>query len=588
MKSTIRFWLATQCRQLSGVSLAVVLSQTTADAPGQVATVWPEGASVSDGVLSLAEKALTDKQCRLQKHSAANESTGEPQDQVTCPLKVDGKTVCSAVFVLARRPPKQQNELLRQLQSGIVWFEVLAGIESSLQNNQLVALVELIAAGLEHERFEQAALDIVTELAKKNQCDRVSVGFVKRNGMEVVALSTGARFDSKSDLIRAIGDAMLEAVDQAETVTTPPVSDEKHLLVHAHEQLQKKHHIESLCTIPLFSQGTVVGALLFERSGGKSFDPWFVEYCEQLAALMGPLLEMRRREERNILKRGSDSTKGLLARIFGPGYLVLKVSLALCLIVITLLSVVTGEYQVNAAAALEAESQRAVVALQKGYIASASVRAGDVVQQGDFLGALDDKDLKLEEQRFLGEHEQLRKEYRGALAQHDRTRTNILKTKIVQIQAQINLLREQLLRTRLLAPIDGLVVSGDLNQALGSPVKKGQVLFEIAPLGQYHVVLEVEEDDIRDIHVGQQGHLLLSSMVETPVAFTVTRITPVSVAGNGRNFFRVEADMEFKSDLLRPGMTGVAKVAVEERKLIWIWTHKAFNWMRIKLWALGL
>ncbi len=588
MNNSIQLWLATQCRQLSGVSAAVVLAKTAAQSDGQPAAAWPEGIDPSESLLSLAQKALTDKQCRVQKHPASDENTGEPLDQVTCPLRIKGESVASVVFILARRPPKQQNELLRQLQSGIVWFETLIGLESSLQNTQLVTLVELLAAGFEHERFKQAALDIVNELCKHLQCDRVSLGFVKNTGIKIAALSTGARFNPKSNLLRAIGDAMLEAVDQGETVVYPSVSDTSHQLTHAHEQIRKKYHVDFLCTVPLVSHGKVVGALLFERTAGEPFDLRFVEYAEQLTALIGPLLEVRRREERNIIRRSSDSTKGILARIFGPGHLTLKVSLVLCVIIITVFSTIDGEYKVKASASLEAESQRAVVALQKGYIASASVRAGDVVQQGDFLGALDDKDLKLEEQRFLSEHEQLRKEYRGALAQHDRSQMNILKTKILQVEAQINLLREQLLRTRLLAPIDGLVVSGDLNQALGSPVKKGQVLFEIAPLGKYHVVLEVEEDDIRDIHVGQQGRLLLSSMVETPVAFTVTRITPVSVAGKGRNYFRVEADIKFKSDLLRPGMTGVAKVSIDERKLIWIWTHKAFNWIRIKLWASGL
>ena len=35
---------------------------------------------------------------------------------------------------------------------------------------------------------------------------------------------------------------------------------------------------------------------------------------------------------------------------------------------------------------------------------------------------------------------------------------------------------------------------------------------------------------------------------------------------------------------LRPGMEGVAKVEIDERRLIWIWTHKAWSWLRMQLW----
>ena len=35
---------------------------------------------------------------------------------------------------------------------------------------------------------------------------------------------------------------------------------------------------------------------------------------------------------------------------------------------------------------------------------------------------------------------------------------------------------------------------------------------------------------------------------------------------------------------LRPGMEGVGKVSVGERKLIWIFTHSLFDWFRLWSW----
>jgi multidrug efflux pump subunit AcrA (membrane-fusion protein) len=128
------------------------------------------------------------------------------------------------------------------------------------------------------------------------------------------------------------------------------------------------------------------------------------------------------------------------------------------------------------------------------------------------------------------------------------------------------------------------VVSGDLSQQLGSPVEKGKVLFEIAPLDSYRVILNVDERDISQIEVGQQGSLALSGMPYNVMHFAVKQVTPVATSKDGSNYFRVEAQIDEPSERLRPGMEGVGKVSVGERKLIWIFTHSLFDWFRLWSW----
>ena len=48
-------------------------------------------------------------------------------------------------------------------------------------------------------------------------------------------------------------------------------------------------------------------------------------------------------------------------------------------------------------------------------------------------------------------------------------------------------------RSRLAAPFDGIVISGDLSQQIGAPVETGKKLFEIAPLQSYRIILQVDE-----------------------------------------------------------------------------------------------
>jgi hypothetical protein len=68
----------------------------------------------------------------------------------------------------------------------------------------------------------------------------------------------------------------------------------------------------------------------------------------------------------------------------------------------------------------------------------------------------------------------------------------------------------------------------------------------------------------------------------------VQSITPVSTAQDGRNFFRVEAHLLNPSFRLRPGMEGIGKISIDQRRLIWIWTHSLVEWARTWVWEHAL
>jgi RND family efflux transporter MFP subunit len=221
-----------------------------------------------------------------------------------------------------------------------------------------------------------------------------------------------------------------------------------------------------------------------------------------------------------------------------------------------------------------------------GYIGQANVRAGDVVKKGDVMFTLDERDLRLERLKWASQRAQYKQEYSKALAEHDRAKTRVLGAQIDQAEAQIALVEEQLKRTRVTAPFDGFVVTGDLSQSLGAPVERGDILFQIAPLNDYRVILKVDEREIGDVRVGQTGRLALAGMPDDTQAIEVDKITPISKAEEGVNYFRVESRLT-ENDLtrLRPGMEGVGKIDVDQRKLIWIWTHKIVHWVRMFFWS---
>jgi multidrug resistance efflux pump len=252
-------------------------------------------------------------------------------------------------------------------------------------------------------------------------------------------------------------------------------------------------------------------------------------------------------------------------------------------LLVVYLSLIEGEHRVTARSVVEGEVQRAIVAPFEGYVASAHVRAGRTVKAGDVLATLDERDLALERQKVLSSAEQADRKYRDALAKHERANAQILAAQIKEASAQLALIDEKIGRAKLTAPFDGVVVSGDLSQMLGSPVEKGKVLFEVAPLDAYRVILKVPEEDIRFVKLGQDGQLVLAGLSDQTLPFQVKNLG-MATAEEGQNLFRVEANLTAAKSNLRPGMEGIAKITVGNRRYLWIWTHSFSDWLGIKLW----
>ena len=170
------------------------------------------------------------------------------------------------------------------------------------------------------------------------------------------------------------------------------------------------------------------------------------------------------------------------------------------------------------------------------------------------------------------------------MAAGNRVDVRLASTQAAQARAQLELVQRKLERIQITAPFDGVIVRGDLSQQIGSPVEQGKVLFELAPLDAWRVILKVDERDISHVQVGQHGELMLVGLSGSSEPFTVTRITSVAIAEEGRNTFRAEAELTRHGIALRPGMEGVAKVNAGSAAALWVWTRRLTEWLRLLLW----
>ncbi|MGH7812100.1 MAG: efflux RND transporter periplasmic adaptor subunit, partial [Candidatus Binatia bacterium] len=404
------------------------------------------------------------------------------------------------------------------------------------------------------ERFRGAAVAFVTALATKLSCDRVSLGFQRKGAIEVVALSHSAQFGADTNLVRAIAAAMEEALDQECTVVFPLPAPRAIHGTRAHGDLARQYGNGAICSVPITSPEGYCGVATFERAADQPFDAATVELCEAVVGMAGPILQVQQRDDRPLWRKVVDAGRTQLEHLVGPGHMVLKLSVFGALGLVLFLALAKGDYRVTAKTVIEPETRRALSAPVNGYIGEARFRAGDRIRQGQLLAKLDDRELKLERSRWHSQEEQSLKQYYEALGNRNAAQAQILAAQVDQARAQVALIDDQLARVQVTAPFDGVIVAGDWSQSLGAPIERGQVIFEVAPLEAYRIILQVDERLIADVAVGKSGQIILSGFPTEPLPFTVKQITPISTASEGRNYFRVEAQLLGKTQGVQPGM----------------------------------
>ena len=580
-------WLALLAARVKRTRAALLLIGEQENGPFTVAAAWPDPQRDLQYLGAVAQRTLS-----ARSGLAASPDGGEPSPggaaHVGYPIQVSGRLHGAVVFDIAGGADGDLQEALRQIHWASAWmadhFRHRALQATQAELARVAMLNELMATALQQRRLQASALAVANDLAARLSCDRVAVGFEQQDRITPLALSHTATFDRRSDLVRSLGTAMDEVLDLGVAVVVPKPADNE-LGAIAHQQAALALEAQAMLSVPLVDEGRTIGVITLERQKGPEFSSEEQGAAVAAGVMLGPVWALQRLTERSLARRVHDGWGEFVQALFGARNPGIKLFGALLGLVVVGLWLWQVDHRVSARTVIEGSTQRANVAPFDGFIAEGLVRAGDTVKRGQLMARLEDRDLKLERARWSAERDQLQRKYQVAMSQADRGAMGVIAAQTHQSEAQLALADDKLARARLVAPFDGVVVSGDLSQAIGTPVELGRTLFEVAPLEGYRVVLQVDDRDIARMVVGQPGELVLSSLTDQKLLFTLSSITSVATQHEGRNVFRVEAQLQGPSARLRPGMEGVGKVVVGERSLLWIWTHNFFDWLRLSLWA---
>ena len=222
---------------------------------------------------------------------------------VTAPLIINKQIVGVVCFAFAYDQQSPAQNYLGKVEATVAWLNCLSQLLPETNTHNAEFALKVTAMALSQSQSSEAAMAVVSELACGLQCERVSLGFVKNNNVRLQAISNSTYEVTRQNIVKSIEAAMLEAIDQRETIIYPP-PENSYYATQDHDALIRQHAGQYICTVPLVVNETVIGAVMFERQGeAGEFSDKTKELCEQLAALFAPTLHYRRLNDRPITEK---------------------------------------------------------------------------------------------------------------------------------------------------------------------------------------------------------------------------------------------------------------------------------------------
>lgn len=243
------------------------------------------------------------------------------------------------------------------------------------------------------------------------------------------------------------------------------------------------------------------------------------------------------------------------------------------------------DYDIKAHCKLQPSVRRMVAAPFDGVLLQTYVKQGDVIQKpGHVMALLDGRELRWQLVGLEAERAKILKQSQIALANEKVAEYHISRLEMQNLDIQIKLIQDKLSRLEIRSPIEGIVLTGDLERAHGVPVSTGQVLFELAPLSTMLVEVYAEASDISHISQGLDGEIQLEAIAGKYIPIKIESILPESEVQNTTNVFVCRATIPNPDQTLQPGMEGTAYIFSGQKPLWWILIHKPIEWIRMELW----
>ncbi|MCC6749140.1 MAG: HlyD family efflux transporter periplasmic adaptor subunit [Deltaproteobacteria bacterium] len=156
------------------------------------------------------------------------------------------------------------------------------------------------------------------------------------------------------------------------------------------------------------------------------------------------------------------------------------------------------------------------------------------------------------------------------------------KTEIEQYRSELRYRQLQLGRATVTSPIDGRVVTPRMEEKENIQVRVGDPLVEIVDTSVMRAEIQVPERELDAVRVGLPVEVKVRSYPERSFWGKVVSIGQKVEVGQLVNSMRVVSELHNPGEILKPEMTGNAKIYCGKRSVLHLATRRLMRWMRVE------
>lgn len=243
------------------------------------------------------------------------------------------------------------------------------------------------------------------------------------------------------------------------------------------------------------------------------------------------------------------------------------------------------QFQINAAGEIGPADQVSVRPEVNGKISELAVDLGDAVRKGDLLFQLDDRDLQIEREsreteiaRARLQLDQAERNYLRArelfdesliskeLFEQTKTEYELSKNTVLQGEKSLDLVKDRLRKTRILAPFDCTVLTRPVSvgQAVSGSggVSGGTEVLTIANLNDMVINAHINQADVAYLKNDQTVEVSVEAVPGLRVTGKIERIAPQATIKNNIKGFATRILLTNVDKRIRPGMTANIRIPV--------------------------
>ncbi len=444
--------------------------------------------------------------------------------------------------------------------------------------DQATYFLETIQKSASAPSYQRGIQTLAEDLRLFIGADQIAIGLGGRLNCKAEALAPSAKFDVRSQVGVLLSKLLRETVAVGNLLGWPqealpaalriePASDQEELLNLLKGRVVVTHPLKS-------SEGECIGAWASVWENPPPPDK--LKLSEALTPHLGATARLIR------LARPK-GVMGFYQKHVLESKPLRKVLLPALIGIFCLAMLVPIPYNLAVPCWIDPEARRQIAAPFDGVLARAFVKPGDRVEKDQIVAELDGKEIAWKLADVAARINGLAKRRDQALAAMNMAEAQIAVLEIEALQAERDLVQYQSENLQIRAPMEGIILSGDLDQSEGVPVQRGQRLFDISPVETFVVRLAIPAAEVHHINPGMPVSIRLEAEASFRRSGTLSKIEPASRIHESKNVFIGVTQVDDPDGQLRPGMRGRARITAAPKSLGWILFHGPIDFLRLHM-----